>query len=100
MGSDFAARVPEDIAALYAGLGRDLPNPLWYVGRLDERGREVPGAQIIGGDLARHGAWRKTCDSCGRASRLTYSPLHDAHFCPECLEREVPDPGSLTGESR
>lgn len=52
-----------------------------------------PLSDRIGGDLARHGRRRRTCDSCGRATRhLTYSPLHEAHFCPECLQREVPDP--------
>lgn len=52
----------------------------------------------IGGDLARHGRRRERCDSCGRTARLTFSPLHDAHFCPECLERIIPKPETAQGE--
>lgn len=31
----------------------------------------------------------RSCDSCGRAVHPTYSPSHEAHFCPECFVRET-----------
>jgi hypothetical protein len=34
----FGKLVPEDIKEMFAELKLEVPNPLWYVGRLDERG--------------------------------------------------------------
>jgi hypothetical protein len=50
----FGKLVPEDITAMFKELNLDPPNPMWYVGRLDERETNGNGASHHGNGNGAH----------------------------------------------